>query len=311
MKLLNIEAQERAKDFLSVHARPLERARYLYHFAGGEADGVLSELASFGNPDGGFGHALEPDLRLTDSSVLATTVALQILREIETPSDHPLVTNAMNYLLQTYDPAGQVWPIVPPNTDDAPHAPWWNYGEDVAANWNGFLGYPRAEILGYLYDHSPPGLPAWVRESLTSAAISYLDEQSGKVSMFDLLGYDRLVRTRSLPESARQGMLERLLPLAKKLVKTEPADWESYGLEPIELVDGPDSPFAGLFAESVSQNLESEIERQADDGGWHPKFTWYDDAYPDDWPAAERDHAGFMTLRTLLTLRSFGRLAES
>jgi len=272
---------------------------------------VLSELAGFSNPDGGFGHGLEQDLRLPASSVLATTVALQILREVEAPSDHPLVTNAMNYLLQTYDPAAQVWPIVPPNTDDAPHAPWWNYGEDVAESWNGFLGNPRAEVLGYLYDHSPPGLPAWVRDSLTSAAISYLDEQSDKASEFDLLCYDRLVRTGSLPESARQSLLDRLLPLAKKLVNTDPADWDRHGLEPIELVDGPDSPFAELFADSVPQNLDAEIERQADDGAWHPKWTWYDDAYPDDWPIAERDAAGAITLRTLRVLRSFGRLAES
>ena len=310
MRLLSVEAQQRARNFLFTHARPLERARYLYHFEGDEPDRVLSELASFGNPDGGFGHALEQDLRLPASSVLATTVALQILREVEAPSDHPLVTNAMNYLLQTYDPAGQVWPIVPPNTDDAPHAPWWDYGEDVAANWNGFLGNPRAEILGYLYDYSPLGLPTWVRESLTSAAISFLDEQSDKVSIFDLLCYDRLVRSRSLPDSTRERLLYSLLPLAKKLVNTNPADWEKYGIEPIELVDGSDSPFAELFAEAVPQNLDAEIERQSDDGAWHPKWTWYDDAYPDDWPIAERDAAGVITLRTLRILRSFGRLAE-
>ena len=94
-------------------------------------------------------------------------------------------------------------------------------------------------------------------------------------------------------------------------MNTDPADWEKHGLEPIELVDEPDSPFAELFADTVPQNLDAEIERQAEDGGWHPKWTWYDDAYPDDWPMAERDAAGVLTLRSLRTLRSFGRLGES
>ena len=308
MKKLSLDAQERARDFLAMHARPLDRVRYQFHFADGEAEQVLAELARFGNPDGGFGHALEPDLRLADSSVLATTVALQILREVKVPSHHPLVTNAMKYLLQTFDPAAMVWPIVPPNTDDAPHAPWWNYGESVASDWNGFLGNPRPEILGYLYDHAPSGLPAWVPEHLTHAVINYLDEQADKVNMFDLLCYNRLVSAQALPEAARQILLQKLLPLAEGLVETDPRKWDEYGLEPIELVNSPDSPFAELFPEIMEQNLDAEIARQSDDGGWHPKWSWYG-AYPDDWPSAERDSAGFLTLRALLILRRFGRLA--
>lgn len=305
---MSVEAQEKAVDFLAKQARPLDWARYQYHFADGDAERVLAELARFGNADGGFGNALEPDLRLPDSSVVATTVALQIMREVKAPSNHPLVKNAVKYLLQTFDPAAMVWPIVPPNTDDAPHAPWWNYGESVASDWNGFLGNPRPEILGYLYDYAPPGLPAWVRARLTDAAISYLDEQADRVSMFDLLCYNRLMRTHTLPEDVRQSLLKRLRPLAMSLVETDPAKWKTYGLEPIEIVDSPNSPFAELFSEIVELNLDAEIARQSDDGGWHPTWSWVGDVYPDDWPIAKRESAGFLTLRALLTLRNFGRL---
>lgn len=309
-KRLHDKAQKRAVSFLRVDARPLDWARYQYHFVDGDAERVLVELASFVNVDGGFGNALEPDLRMTDSSVVATTVALQILREVQAPSHHILVTNAMKYLLQTFDPAGMVWPIVPPNTGDAPHAPWWNYSENVVSNWNGFLGNPRPEILGYLYDYAPSGLPAWVREHLTRAVIRYLDEQVDKVNMFDLMCYNRLVRTRALPEDIRQNLLERLRPLAKKLVETDSLQWEKYGLEPIELVDSAASPFADMFTDILEQNLDVEIERQADDGGWYPSWSWPGNAYPDVWPIAKQESAGFLTLRALLLLRAFGRLAE-
>ncbi len=52
---------------------------------------AVEALASFANPDGGFGGSLEPDLRAPDSSALATSQALRMLRELGQPADHPLV----------------------------------------------------------------------------------------------------------------------------------------------------------------------------------------------------------------------------
>ena len=61
------------------------------------------------------------------SSVLATTVAFQCLRMVDAPGSHPCVGAGVRYLLSAYDANAQIWPIVPPEVDDAPHAPWWNY----------------------------------------------------------------------------------------------------------------------------------------------------------------------------------------
>jgi len=307
MKQLSREAQARAKAFIERYARPLEQRIFAYEFERGPKDAIFEALAAFQNPDGGFGNALEPDLRLPDSSVLATTVGLQVLREFDAPADHPLVRGALRYLLQTYDPAAEVWPITPPNTDDAPHAPWWTYGEKVTGIWNGSLVNPRVEIIGYLYDYAPPGLPAWVRERLTTAAVAYLDEHPDKVQMFDLLCYNRLIKTRALPEDTRATLIAKLTPLVDKLVVKDPAEWVNYNLMPLELVDAPDSPFAGVLDDVVAQNLDFEVARQGDDGAWHPKWLWYG-LYPDTWPTAEREWAGVITLRTLKTLRNFGRL---
>ena len=307
MKRLSHEAQARAKAFIERHARPLEQQIYAYEFEQGPKDAIFEALVAFQNPDGGFGNALEPDLRLPDSSVLATTVGLQVLQEFDALADHPLVRGAMRYLLHTFDPAAMVWPIIPPHTDDAPHAPWWTYGEDVAASWNGFLVNPRMEIIGYLYDYAPPGLPAWVRERLTAAAVTYLDEHPDKIQMFDLLCYNRLVKTRALPDDTRTTLIAKLMPLVDKLVVKDPAEWEKYNLMPLQLVDAPDSSFAAVLGDVIAQNLDFEIAHQGDDGAWHPKWSWYG-LYPDTWPTAEREWAGVITLRTLKTLRSFGRL---
>ncbi len=306
MKRLSREAQARAKTFIERHARPLEQRIYAYEFEQGPKDAIFEALAAFQNPDGGFGNALEPDLRLPDSSVLATTVGLQVLREFDAPAGHPLVRGAMRYLLHTFNPAAMAWPITPPHTDDAPHAPWWTYGEDVENSWNGLLVNPRVEIIGYLHDYAPPGLPAWVRERLTEAAVAYPDEHPDKIQMFDLLCYNRLIKTRTLPDDTRAALIAKLTPLVDRLVVKDPAEWEKYNLMPLELVDSPDSPFAGALGDVIVQNLDFEVAHQAADGAWYPKWSWFG-LYPDTWPIAEREWAGVITLRTLKTLRNFGR----
>ena len=78
LRLLSGDAQERARAFINTQGRPLERALYSYHFDDGSAEAVLAELGHYRNDDGGFGHGIEPDLQTPDSSVLGTTVALQI-----------------------------------------------------------------------------------------------------------------------------------------------------------------------------------------------------------------------------------------
>jgi len=61
---LSRNAFGRAAEFISLNARPLERAQFDYHFASGSLSDVLTELNKFQNDDGGFGHAIELDLRM-------------------------------------------------------------------------------------------------------------------------------------------------------------------------------------------------------------------------------------------------------
>jgi hypothetical protein len=56
-----------AETFIWDTARLLDRHRYALQFADGPAEPVLAALAGYQNPDGGFGHGLEPDLRCPSS----------------------------------------------------------------------------------------------------------------------------------------------------------------------------------------------------------------------------------------------------
>jgi len=56
-----------AENFIWSAARLLDRHRYAMSFADGPAGPVIDSLRGYRNPDGGFGHALEPDLRCPGS----------------------------------------------------------------------------------------------------------------------------------------------------------------------------------------------------------------------------------------------------
>ena len=52
-----------AAGFLAAHARVLDRRTFQRLFGGGGARPVRDALAAYRNDDGGFGYALEPDVR--------------------------------------------------------------------------------------------------------------------------------------------------------------------------------------------------------------------------------------------------------
>jgi hypothetical protein len=49
-----------AEQFIAAHGRVLDGRRFGRLFRGGEAQPVRDAVAAYRNPDGGFGHGLEP-----------------------------------------------------------------------------------------------------------------------------------------------------------------------------------------------------------------------------------------------------------
>jgi hypothetical protein len=296
----------RAEAFIHKNARSLEQRRFMYEFQGGTAEGVLAELARYQNSDGGFGNALEPDLRLADSSVYATSVGLQTVRELSVPIEHPLVQGAIQYLLDNFDPEYNAWPIIPSNANDAPHAPWWRFDQDLADRWGGFLANPRAEILGYLYDYADL-VPGDFLTRLSRSVVAHLETLPDDIERHDLACYLRLSETHALPEEAQAAMLPKLTRAVDHAVAKDPLKWREYYLKPLDVVRSPDAPFAGMFAQEIALNLDFEIQNQEEEGCWAPSWTWGDE-FPQAWETAEREWQGIITLGTLKLLRNFDRL---
>ena len=129
-----------AEQFIYANARLLERHRLAVLLDGASVEPVLSTLRTYRNPDGGFGHALEPDVRCPENQTAATLQALEVLSETGV-SDDPMIADLAAWLSAIAEPDGGV-PTVLPAADGYPRAPWM-----VPSKESGFLTYALAAGL--------------------------------------------------------------------------------------------------------------------------------------------------------------------
>ena len=121
-----------AAQFLAGSGRVLDQRRFQRLFTGGRAGYVRDAVAAYRNPDGGFGHALEPDGRCPGSQPLAVESALETLDEADAWDDG-LVGGALEWLEASAPGEGGAV-FVAENISGWPHAPWWVPEEDGRAS---------------------------------------------------------------------------------------------------------------------------------------------------------------------------------
>jgi hypothetical protein len=305
---LTPQQHARARAFLLTQARPVEAALYAYLFEGAAHDAVIAALAPYQNPDGGFGHGLEPDFRLDASSALCTTFALQTLTTAQVAPTTPMVREALRYFRQSYDPVLSTWPLIPRHDNTVPRAPWWNMSDDPPHSDTACSANPRAEIVGYFLRYGEDDAPEWLLPLLHDV-IAYFVAQPLEKSRDDELHCAMLLADAPrLPDAHRTALLSALLPIAAHQVQRTPDAWAGYGLQPYHIAASPASPFLPAVADVLEANLDYLITHQGDDGAWPTTWSWFGQ-YADVWPTAEREWKGSITLHILHTLRNFGRLA--
>ena len=306
MKKLSCEAFARAETYIMAHARKVDKARYEFVFRGGHRQEVTLALARYQNEDGGFGHGLEPDVRADASSAIATATGLAILREVGAGESEVVVQRAVAYLLRTFDHAHYVWPIVPPEVEQAPHAPWWSHA-DSAQNFGHFLANPRAALVGHLY-HYQALVPPDFLTPLAEATIAHLQALPDEMEMHDLLCYVDLASADHVPDGLRRRVIDKLLCAVPVTVVTDPARWGGYGLMPLDVAPSPDSPFGqALPSPAIQANLDLLIDSQLADGSWPLTWSWAQ-IDPSAWTRAELGWKGYLAVNKLRSLAAYGRL---
>src|SRR4029077_4348551 len=101
-----------AESFIWSAARLVDRHRYSLLFADGPAEPVIEALRGYRNRDGGFGHALEPDLRCPASQPAPTLYALEILNEAGAP-DGELGRGARAFIASIASQDGGIPSVLP------------------------------------------------------------------------------------------------------------------------------------------------------------------------------------------------------
>jgi hypothetical protein len=279
-----------AADFLA-GARVLDRRVFERLFSGGPAEPVRDAVAAYRNADGGFGHALEPDLRTAASQPAAVEMALRIM-DLADAWDERLVRDAIDWLAGIA-PAEGGTTFVLPTLSQGPHAPWW-----AAPGGNPASPIQTGQIAGLLYEHhfAHPWLDGATR--FMWSAIDELTEPENGYVMFGVLAFLEHVPDRARAEAA----FDRVGPLllSRGLVTLDP---EAAGetQSPLDFAPLPDSIARRLFDQrTIEAHLDHLAAAQRDDGGW--MFNW-----PAWSPAAEADWRGFLTVDALRVLRGNGR----
>jgi hypothetical protein len=303
VKLLSKKAFDKASDFISTGGRPLEQAQFEFHFNNGSVEGVLAELGKFQNPDGGFGHAVEPDVRMPESSPFISSVAFQVISELDVPTDHPMVQSGIAYFEQTHNASIGGWDPTGPLVNDYPRAPWWNYSEVDGRLDELKQSNPGAEIAGYLQKYRAASKDEFV-DMVTDDALRVFEGLPDDMEVHSMLCFMRLA------ECSPSGVTDRLLEKLKRCVHSvlgkSAEEWAKYGGRPLWFAGRPDSLLADELRDLIQVQLDYEIDTQTADGSWSPVWAW--GQYEDDWEQAKTEWAGYLTLRNLLALRAWGRV---
>ncbi|MEW6420934.1 MAG: hypothetical protein AB1511_04295 [Deinococcota bacterium] len=307
---LSPEAFTRARAFLLERGRPLEAAHFRHVFEGGKPEAVLAALRTYQNTDGGFGQALEPDVRAPESSVLATATALRVLHDLHVPATEPLLAAAVAWLRAQLrvEASGSLWPLLPPEAEAHPHAPWWNQTEpgELARTFGGFRVNPRAEIVAQLHlwpDLLPEGLLSLLTVEARDAVLEGLNP--GDVNGHHVAAV--FAQTPEVPALHREPVLDYLEDVLPTRVSRTPQDFAAYGINPLAMAPTPASPLARPLEEPLAAALTHLLTSQSADGSWAPNWSW-GGQFPEVWPQAELEWRSVRTLEALLTLGAWGRL---
>jgi hypothetical protein len=275
-----------AERFILRDARLLERRRFEWRFRDGSPDAVVEALRPYRNEDGGFGNALEPDIRGSASQPVPVEKAFEVLDEVDR-FDPELVLPACDWLASISNADGGM-PFVLPSVDDGPHAPWWESNGESDVN-------PTAGIAGLLRKHGVDH--PWLAPA-TAYCFDALDD-------LDHVGADDAISVLGLLEQSpeQDAVFARLGEwILDRLVALDPAT-SGYVKSPLEFAPRPDALARRLFDNAtIEAHLDALEARQQDDGGW--PITWEPPS-----AAAVSEWRGFVTFRSLDMLRAYGRLA--
>ncbi|MDQ0845490.1 MULTISPECIES: hypothetical protein [unclassified Streptomyces] len=297
-------ALARAERFIWLTARVLEQRRFAYHFLAGGSDAVETALTAYLNEDGGYGHALEPDLRGPVSQPLHTAHALRVLDSIGRCGGLR-VERMCRYFTEVSTRDGAL-PAVHPSQRAYPAAPFLPIVDDPPSEL-----LATGPVVGLL--HRNEVWHAWLFRA-TDFCWSAVDaiEKSHPYEIQAAIAF-----LDGVPDSTRaQAAADRLGTLVReqRLVALDPGRLDQQPVAPgyapgehhfaYDYARRPDSLARRWFTdEEMNRALEHLAAGQQQDGGW--PITW-----PEWAPGTALESRPIVTIEALRTLRAHGHPIE-
>jgi hypothetical protein len=280
-----------AREFVRREGRVLDRRVFAALFEDAGSEGVVAALAGYRNPDGGFGHGLEPDTVTPHSQPLDVQVALELLATVGAPAAvaREVALPACDFLAGV----GEAVPILLPTIAGYPLASHWIGSDRFPPDLN-----PTAGIAAALHRL---GVEHPWREAATEWCLATLEKDGPPAEAHALRCVFSLLD--AAPDRARAealvGPAADALP-SSSLFRADPDD-PAYGVPPTDFAPSPDSRWGSLFDETDLAAHVGRLEReQQDDGGW--PVTWE--------PPGEASRLAWRAVKTieaLRVLRAYGR----
>jgi hypothetical protein len=279
-----------ARDFIYNHARLLERHRVAVLLGEAGPEPVVQALRAYRNPDGGFGNAIEPDMRAPVSQPVGVHTALEILHEVGT-NDADLTCGAADWLITIARDDGGI-PFCLPSALDYPRNPVWQPA-DVSSLIQTSANAAALHALGVQHPWLDKA-DAYLWRRIEQLDLATADNTIGA-------GYDvrfAITFLNATPDADRAtAALDAMAPQIHRFVAIDP-DPGGDVQTPLDVAPWPDSRARRLFADSqIEAHLDALEQAQHPDGGW--MFGW------DQWnPTATTEWRGVLTILSLRVLRA-------
>jgi hypothetical protein len=270
-----------AVTFVATHARPLERRRLDRILHGGSPAPVLAALDGFRNPDGGYGWALEPDLRSTTSQPVGAMHALEVIAEV---GGSPALPSLLAWLAANANPDGGT-AFSLPYPDQAGCAPHWSAAEPASSVTMTTQLAAHAHRAGVTGDPWLTAATNWCLETMEQItepphaielmfSMYFLDAIGGGGAL--LKKYTDFVR------------LDGPTPVAGGV--------DGEVLFPLDFTPHDGAPSRSYFAaEAIAADRDRLAGQQRSDGGWDVSFQTFS-------PAAALEWRGYATVQAVKVL---------
>jgi hypothetical protein len=279
---------ESAIRFTYANARLLDRRRLEHLLGAAPPAAVIDALRAYQNPDGGFGHALEPDMRAPASEPASALLALETLVELGV-TGHPMIDAAAEWIADAASADGTL-PQMTAASAGYPHAPF------IAPGGPTFLTYALAGALWHTETRSE-----WLDH-----ATDWCWRQLEELEQPD--AYTVVFALRFLDAAPDEDRALRIIDDLRPLLDDDGCLPVSGGVEgehvtPLDLSAHPGLRSRALFtAAHIDADLALRERGQRDDGGWDFDFLHWAPGQALDW-------RGSLTVSNLRLLHEHGRIS--